>query len=437
MQKIKSLFSSINQKVFKNEFYKNVATLMSGSILSQAIPIVISPILSRIYSPEDFSLLAIFLSITNIFSVLASGRYDLAIMIPEEEEDAINVLGLSVLLSIFTTIILLPFSIIFKFQIANLLKNDKLSKWLLFSVIGILLTTVHQNLLYWNNRHKNFKVVAINRVIQSSTGGFFQIIFGHFLKSISNGFIIVGQFLGQLVAFFRLTYLMIKNDKKLLKLITINKMKEMAKRFSDFPKKTTFSSLLNIFSNNGRYLVLGFFLDKNSLGSLYFTLRILLLPVTIIGNNIADVVFQKVSEWKNQNIKKNVVRKYINKIIIQLFLFMILPIIILFLFGKPIFSFIFGSNYELAGYYSSILSFSLLFQFVFSPFCKVFYAYEKNTIYLLWEISRIVIFYIPLFLLGIFKVSSIYYIYSISISIIINYSMLFIFLQRILKENDN
>ncbi|MCR4420954.1 MAG: oligosaccharide flippase family protein [Exilispira sp.] len=431
-----NIITKIKSKLIKNEFYSNVATLMSGSIISQTIPIIISPILSRIYSPEDFSILAIYLSITNIFSVIASGRYDLAIMLPDKNEDAINILSLSIMISFFTTSILIPFSLIFKNQISFLLKNDKLSNWLLFSVFGILLTTIHQNLIYWNNRNKKFKTVSINRVVQSGASGFFQIIFGYFLKKLSSGFIIVGQFLGQVFAAARLIFSFIKSDRGIIKEISLKKIKEVAKRYSEFPKKTTLSSLLNIFSNNGRYLVLGFFLDKNSLGSLFFTLRILMLPVSIIGNNIADVVFQRVSELKNKGVNKNKIKREINKIILQLSSFLIIPVIILAIFGKQIFSFIFGPNYAAAGIFSSILSFSLFFQFIFSPFCKVFFAFEKNTLYLIWEILRIIIFYIPIFILGYLKVQSIYFIVSIALSIILNYSILYVFLQRILYEKN-
>ena len=67
---------------------------MTGTSLAQAIPIIISPILTRIYTPEDFGLLALFLSITNIIGSVANGRYELAIMLPKEDEDAINIAAL-------------------------------------------------------------------------------------------------------------------------------------------------------------------------------------------------------------------------------------------------------------------------------------------------------------------------------------------------------
>ena len=75
----------------KSEFSRNILTLMTGTIIAQAIPIAISPILTRIYRPEDFGLYAIFVAIITILGSVASGRYELAIMLPKKDEDAINI----------------------------------------------------------------------------------------------------------------------------------------------------------------------------------------------------------------------------------------------------------------------------------------------------------------------------------------------------------
>jgi len=49
----------INKLKLKSEFAKNVLTLMTGTTIAQAIPIAISPILTRIYTPEDFGVFAL------------------------------------------------------------------------------------------------------------------------------------------------------------------------------------------------------------------------------------------------------------------------------------------------------------------------------------------------------------------------------------------
>ena len=72
----------------KSEFGRNVLTLMTGTTIAQAIPIAISPILTRIYTPEDFGVFALYISISTIFAVIVTGRYELAIMLPKKNKDA-------------------------------------------------------------------------------------------------------------------------------------------------------------------------------------------------------------------------------------------------------------------------------------------------------------------------------------------------------------
>jgi len=74
----------------KSEFSRNVLTPMTGTTITQAIPIAISPILTRIYTPEDFGVLALFVAITAIFGGIANGRYELATMLPKKDKYGIG-----------------------------------------------------------------------------------------------------------------------------------------------------------------------------------------------------------------------------------------------------------------------------------------------------------------------------------------------------------
>ena len=89
----------------KSEYSQNVLILMMGTTLSQAIPVVITPILTRIYTPEDFGIYAIFVAIITILGSIVSGRYELAILLPERDDDAINIFALGLLIITFMVMI--------------------------------------------------------------------------------------------------------------------------------------------------------------------------------------------------------------------------------------------------------------------------------------------------------------------------------------------
>jgi len=91
----------------QSRYARNVITLMTGTGLAQAIPVAISPILTRLYSPEDFGTFAVYMAVVSIASVLVTGRYELAIMLPKNDRDALHIVVLSAGLSCIISALLL------------------------------------------------------------------------------------------------------------------------------------------------------------------------------------------------------------------------------------------------------------------------------------------------------------------------------------------
>ena len=100
---------------------KNIITLMTGTTIAQAMPIAISPILTRLYSPEDFGVFGLYMAIASIASVFVSGRYELAIMLPKSDDDALNIVFLSLTLSSVISAVMLLLITLFDYKIAKLL----------------------------------------------------------------------------------------------------------------------------------------------------------------------------------------------------------------------------------------------------------------------------------------------------------------------------
>jgi hypothetical protein len=87
-------------KILKSEFTKNVAALITGTTIAQAIPLLIAPVLTRIYTPEDFGLLATLTSMTMIVGSVATGRYEMALIIPKKESYADNLFIIGLIFSL-------------------------------------------------------------------------------------------------------------------------------------------------------------------------------------------------------------------------------------------------------------------------------------------------------------------------------------------------
>jgi len=123
----------------KSEFSRNILTLMTGTSIAQAIPVAISPILTRMYTPEDFGTLALFVAITGVFSVIASGRYELALMLPSKDEDVMNIFALGLMIILLVSLGLFFFIFFFVDHLVVMLNNDTIGYWIYFVPLAVFL----------------------------------------------------------------------------------------------------------------------------------------------------------------------------------------------------------------------------------------------------------------------------------------------------------
>ena len=363
----------INRLKPKSEFSRNVLTLMTGTTIAQAIPIAISPILTRIYTPEDFGLFAFYMAIASIISVIATGRYELAIMLPEKEEDALNIAALSGLITIFVSVISFTIIFVFNHQIVLWLAKPEVSNWLYLIPCSVLVTGLYQSFNYWHNRSKNYKVLAKNRVIQSGATGLTQACLGLINKGI--GGLIFGGLTGQSLACCYLARKTYVDDKRYFRSLNLGRMNILARKYINFPKVDVSTTLINVASSQIPNILLTSLYSPVFAGYFYLTQRILQVPITLISSSVLDVFKQRASDdYKKLGNAKQIYKKT--------FLALILmgcgPTIILFLIVEDVFAFVFGEEWRVAGTYANILLPALFFRFVANPLSFMFYVAEKQ-----------------------------------------------------------
>ena len=388
----------INKLKPKSEFSRNVLTLMTGTTIAQAIPISISPILTRIYTPEDFGVFALYMSVASIVSVVATGRYELAIMLPKKDEDAINIVALSILISFFVSFIALLIVFVFNTQITNLLGNPEISSWLYFIPITVLLAGMYQSFNYWSNRKKQYKRLATSRVIQSGATATTNLGMG--FSGFGSSGLILGGVLGQGVATAILGKMVWREDKKRLKEIKRLKILALAKRYIKFPKINMLHAFFNILSSNLPIFLISYFFQVVSTGFYALANKVLFAPISIITNSYGQVFLQKMTY--NYNIRQDEIRFF--KTTVYKLLFFSSPIfIIFFIFSPQIFSIIFGKKWYIAGVYAQILIPMLYLRFTGSIVSSISIIYNKQEKALWIEFINTLLRIIALVIGGIFN----------------------------------
>ena len=361
----------------KNEFSQNVLTLMTGTTISQAIPIAISPILTRLYSPEDFGLWALFISITSIFGSVANGRYELAIMLPEKDEDAINIFALGFIITSAISLILFIIVLFFNDYISSLLNNNEIRIWLYFVPMAVFFIGLYNILNYFNNRQKKYKDLAKANIIKSITTAIVQLSLG-FIKSSVSG--LIG---GQIGSYFVANTKLLKNilkDKVLMSKITKVKIIALAKRYKNFPKFSMWAVLANTLSRDLTNILISTFFSVTTLGFYSLVQRLLGMPSSLIGNSISQVFFQEATKEKQQTGRAvKIFSSTVKKLII-----IGLPCFgVLFFIVEDLFVIVFGEEWRIAGTYAKIVTPLFFIRFISSTLSIVMTSFEKQK-FALW-----------------------------------------------------
>ena len=383
-------FMVFSRLKLKSEFTKNVLTLMTGTTIAQAIPIAISPILTRMYSPEDFGLLALFLSVVTMIAVVSTGRYEIAIMLPEKEDDSINLLYLSLFIAIGVSLLSFAGIFFFKSHIVILLGNEDIASWLYLAPILILFRGVIQSFTVWYNRKKKYLLLSKRRVLQSSTVGIVQL-----LSHTSLGGLIIGRFVGDIISALLFVKDFSRDFKMYVQKFSLQRMRELAKIYYKYPTINSMQAFTDIARINVITLLINIVFSVTQLGFYNLAFRTLQAPLTLIGKSVSQVLFQKVAEQYNVGKPTWPILK---KIVVKLAFVSLVPFTIILFFAPDIFRFVFGQEWAIAGVYSQYLTPWFFMNFISSPISTTPLVLKKEKpfflISLVYNISLPLSFYV-------------------------------------------
>jgi len=360
---------------------------MTGTAIAQAIPIAISPILTRIYTPEDFGIFALYISISGMIAVIATGRYELAIILPKEDCDAMNIVALSIGITFIISFLSLLVIFIFNAQITSLFNNNEISTWLYFIPFTVLLTGIFQSFNFWHNRNKNYKNLSKSRILRSSVTGGTNLTIGALVMGPIG--LVLGNLLGQIFSMFYLVHKTYVNDKdKFVHEVKVPKIIELARRYKKFPQYDMFASFFNISANQITHIFFNLFFGAATSGYFYLTQKIFGAPILLISASIQDVFREKMMVLHNANGNT---RKFFMVTFRKLFLLSLLPTILIYYFAVDIFVFFFGEQWKPAGEFVQILTPVFFLRFISFPLSFMFYIAEKQHYNVIGQFSLLVL----------------------------------------------
>jgi len=349
--------------IAQSEFFRNVFTLVSGTTIAQIISLAIYPVLSRMYTPDDFGVFALYMSILMVTNILATAKYELAIMMPGEDRDALNLVGISGIITIVVSLVLFMLAALLNRKLAVALGNEAIAAWLYLIPVSTFLNGLYQSLNYWSIRKKRFKNITVANLSQSLANSTVKLGFG----AVAAGPIglIAGSVVGQVAGFLAFFIKFFRKDRSKLGLIRKPVMKAMAGEYYRFPKYNMFHGITNSFASSLPVFVLTAWFSTAIAGLYSFGFTIIFRPMNLATTALSQVFSQRVITKVNDG---QPIFEDVRRLFIKMVQFSVLPFGLVAVFAPLIFRVVFGPEWETAGVYSRILIPWLFVLFLSAPF---------------------------------------------------------------------
>ncbi len=359
-----------------SDFEKNVLKLSGGTFFAQLLSLAVLPLISRLYTPEEFGFLTLVMVSMNFLAMIYPMKYDQAIILPPRQEEAVNIVfgcfALACLFSLGATILFLCGAL--DFTIDGYSRFIVL--WYLVPIAALSQSCI-LILQNWHYRRREFGKVSVLKATDALT--FTALSTGFGILNLSPG-LIIARFASQVLpAAIMLKRFLFEVKHQPLSLSGIIRT---LKQYRDFPLFLLSGSILGKGALEMNMFLYSYFFGNKEVGLIGFCTRVLAIPIGVVTLSVGNVFKEQAArEISETGTCKSTFLSTVKKLAV----ISVVPFGVLFIFGSEIFRVVFGAEWSTSGAYAEILAPSLFLQFIASPVSTIFLIREAQRRYFVWQ----------------------------------------------------
>lgn len=348
--------------------------LMGGGVVAQAVGFLVLPFVTRLYTPQDLNVLAVFVSIVTIVSTIACLRLDVAIPLPKEDKVAGVLLFFALLFSLLMAFLffLLMIGLFELFPESVFTKNLAPYSWAL--PLGVWTLSSYSALLFWASRKSRFDVVAKTKVLQAFSSAGIQLGFGYFLPSFTATGLILSQIFAGGAGIFALAKGAISDRFVDLSKIHFSRMVDTFLEYKSYLKYSNSEALANSASAQLPMLLIAYYSLGPDAGYLMLAMKVVAVPAALVIGALSQV-FVSLAPAKN---REGMLATCTSQSMIQSIRIGVGPILFIGLVSPVLFPWLFGDEWKRAGDFVIWLVPWFCLQIISSPVSMVLHIVGKQ-----------------------------------------------------------
>lgn len=342
-----------------------VLTLLAGGALAQLLPLLLGPLLTRLYTPQDFGIYHLFMAVAANVAVVACARYEFALPLARDEAEARGLLALSLWLLLLTTVLCSLGAVVWW-----ALASAAWPMWLPLAVLtlgGVSLATLVAT------REQRFKALAAGRVMQHGGGAVAQAAAG-----VAQGGA-VGLVVAPIVAAATAALLLMARTRLRWAAwwkVPRVQLREVAGRHRSFPLLNTPHAFNGALLDTLSLSLIAVMLGAPAAGFWGLTLRYLKAPATLVGGAVSQALYPRLAQ--SQGLATRAGRADVVRVMLMLGCIAMPLVVALWVVGPWAFAKVFGEEWRAAGELARGLALYIGVHFVASPLAVVTMAWNAQ-----------------------------------------------------------
>lgn len=342
-------------------FMRAVGILVGGTVVAQIILAATLPVATRLYSPEDFSTLAVFTGIIAILSVGTCLRFDIAVPLPLKDEDGVAVVLLSLGIAAALNLVLIVAATLFSTTLAGWLDHPELAPHLWLVPVATFLAGAYSTLQFWFVRRKQFGQLARIRVMQAAGSSATQIGLG--VAGVAPLGLLLGQLVNSGVGSVRLAWRLWRDERATIGQVRRHDITRIARRYERFPKFSTLEAMFNSAAIYLPIILLSAWAVGPEAGYLSLGMYAMQVPMSLIGNAVSQVYISRGPE----EARAGTIGRFTVEVLSGLLKTGVGPILCIGVVAPELFRIVFGSEWTRAGVLVTWMVSWFILQFLASP----------------------------------------------------------------------
>ena len=364
-------------------FWKHATTVLTGTVLAQALPLLIAPLITRLCTPEDLGEFSVWLGVVAIVATIATLRLEAAMILDhdnDQQRTCFSVIAYSsTVLAILMTVAVALAKLIGLPYVAAI-------SWFGLTTIGIAawLSAYNAALLAYATSYRAFGKAAMAKVCGAATIALGQLIL--LLAGSGGAALLAGQILGIAVSVTAATMLLAPPRPRLA-LLPTRAQRDYLRKHRPFWRFSLPAGLLNMAAGKFPLFLVGAKYGLFEAGLFALTERILTAPVSLLAASVLEV-------FKRQSVHEFQTHGHCTAAYRSTFKALVMlgcgPALIIFAFAPDLCAWVFGERWRETGEFARILAPLYFLNFVASPLSYVFFVAGKQKVELIWQIALFV-----------------------------------------------